>query len=1327
MVGICIWDKMVIKFKKIGIILFSCLYLFSLFLIVFVPYVEAGWGNEFNDSFEDGDYTLNPVWESNDKAFKVEDASDNGVPDRDGTYVLRSNASVSTKLNTSLSGALSVDTHLSFSTYFNDSTVRKLQIALAPTGACNNGDYAGMTFQANGLVQYLVADWQNTNCTYSADTWDHWVMSANPPTGRLNITKNGVRCATNLEPDWTTTNVANVCMVNDRTTSANNESYYLDMIRAGTDDPSLTFVEDDSSAPTFGNETNATGIGVYQNITMNITISDATDIANYTFSWNGTGTALQYTTEINSTFEDSLIDPYWHPISSGVWSIVGGDPPFGKSLKLTPVEDELASLGIYHNFTEGEYSIGALEINLSMNFTITTINNTEIYLSSNNGTTSLPTENMMVVRYEDGGKVRYVPSNGSRITTNCTYAGYPPQNWSFRVDPALGKFNITKNGVSCHQELPFAGSGSTARSFNILGLTHNQVIRPVFFDDINISHISTLSEFTNDTTVQLAGTQTTWNANVSKNLTINIGTPVAWKYYACDSSNRCVVSGTFNFTVGSAQDKDPPTLSSPANDTGIKKNQNITMNITISDATDIANYTFSWNNSGSFVNDTPVQLAGTQTTWNANISKNITANELDIVSWRFYACDSGNFCDVSATSTFNVSDATNPSVTLDSPSNTSSNSNGTVLFKFTPTDNIGLKNASLYSNATGAWGIINSTTSLTNNTQSTLGYTINATGKVIWNVRIYDNGINSAFAANNFTTTIISNIAPTITRNVSVPLSPINSNTSVYLSVNVSDPDSDRIFYVNFTLVYPNGTKITDNVNGTTSDYLVWNSSALSTNVAGIYLWNFTVADNNTNSRGITTSSQLNFSVLTNTSLVNSAAINKTTSVFLGTWLLITSEVIPGEGTNTSYVNFTVVGPDSKTILNKNGTYTVNNIWNSTAFRVNRTGTYEVYVNSSNLQGNTSTKRIAFEVASPTIIVTPSKYIESLDPKGSNVSFNITIRVDSPNAEAYNFTYADYEGLNATYFNITFTPNGDNASMASPILNASIRVDIPTNLNTANKIYATNISIRGRVPGENELLFFSTNITVQIAVNPPAGNVSISRSDNVMCTGSLCNRFDEMTTSEVKSYNFLVNNTGAYQLRACNGYLVNDFASKGFWAASPTNFTVEANASQAVTVLYDPSEETGTFQGDFLANCTYSTTSNTADFPDEANPNNRPFVILKINPVTTTTGGGGGGTSTPTIVVTPLVNISKEVQEILAKAPRCGDLVCQDKPEMGATTSYKESYNICPKDCPFFRKSGEGSRLFINLLVLGGGALAIVSFLNLQKNNRKNKRKKKWT
>ncbi|QQG39107.1 MAG: hypothetical protein HYS32_01470 [Candidatus Woesearchaeota archaeon] len=120
-----------------------------------------------------------------------------------------------------------------------------------------------------------------------------------------------------------------------------------------------------------------------------------------------------------------------------------------------------------------------------------------------------------------------------------------------------------------------------------------------------------------------------------------------------------------NATGVASTDTQAPYFSNSTNNTGVKRYFNASMNVTINDTTDITNYTFSWNESGSFTNDTTVQLAGTQTTWFVNISKNVTnAVYNQIVQWRVYACDSSNNCNTSATENLTIANTVPTASTL---------------------------------------------------------------------------------------------------------------------------------------------------------------------------------------------------------------------------------------------------------------------------------------------------------------------------------------------------------------------------------------------------------------------------------------------------------------------------------------------------------------------------------------------------------------------------------------------------------------------------------------------------------------------------------------
>jgi len=191
------------------------------------------------------------------------------------------------------------------------------------------------------------------------------------------------------------------------------------------------------------------------------------------------------------------------------------------------------------------------------------------------------------------------------------------------------------------QFYPFSTADTTAPTFasaaNATGIQRYSNITM----NITISDETALSSYIfswndtgswiNDSAVTIAGT--TWAGNTSKNITAAINTVVSWRYYANDTSNNWADSGTYTFTVPSS----PPTFSNAVNATGVNIGNNMSMNITISDNLGISSYIFSWNDTGSWVNDSAVITSGTS--YQVNTSKTVTSDPEKSVGWRMYAND----------------------------------------------------------------------------------------------------------------------------------------------------------------------------------------------------------------------------------------------------------------------------------------------------------------------------------------------------------------------------------------------------------------------------------------------------------------------------------------------------------------------------------------------------------------------------------------------------------------------------------------------------------------------------------------------------------------
>ncbi len=95
-----------------------------------------------------------------------------------------------------------------------------------------------------------------------------------------------------------------------------------------------------------------------------------------------------------------------------------------------------------------------------------------------------------------------------------------------------------------------------------------------------------------------------------------------------------------------------------------------------------------------------------------------------------------------------------PSVVLNSPSDGVSVSSGSVMFNYTPSDDYGLQNCSLWANFSGSWQVNQSDSSPSSGTVNSFSVTGLSDGVYVWNVLCYDTGGQDSWAASNYTLTV---------------------------------------------------------------------------------------------------------------------------------------------------------------------------------------------------------------------------------------------------------------------------------------------------------------------------------------------------------------------------------------------------------------------------------------------------------------------------------------------------------------------------------------------------------------------------------------------
>ncbi len=191
--------------------------------------------------------------------------------------------------------------------------------------------------------------------------------------------------------------------------------------------------------------------------------------------------------------------------------------------------------------------------------------------------------------------------------------------------------------------------------------------------------------------------------------------------------------------------------------------------------------------------------------------------------------------------------------------------------------------------------VSSNSSSVVNNTNNSILYSLDETGDYVWNIKVYDNDTNDAFATSNYTITISeSNSAPILTANVTSP-DLIYENTDWLINITASDTDDN--YLSTYTQFYVNDTKI-----------------------GGLQYYNLT---NNTNSL-IATLSSSNFETLDNLTAeiilgddtINNSAVNLTGEVGQDNLTCWFNPTYQDEGVRDVWCNLTTF--DGETVLNAN-------------------------------------------------------------------------------------------------------------------------------------------------------------------------------------------------------------------------------------------------------------------------------------------------------------------------------------------------------------------------------------------------------------------------
>ncbi len=678
-------------------------------------------------------------------------------------------------------------------------------------------------------------------------------------------------------------------------------------------------------------------------------------------------------------------------------------------------------------------------------------------------------------------------STGSQINLNSTnITGTSNQtNWSYTL-PNTGKYYW--NVYSC-DAVGNCAFNSTNNSFTIsflsipINLTSpsNNYISPnnyittngtATFNTLNSpSNVSIFTNITGSWVINQTNSTPVNNTATIFNLTNIPDGTYLWSYQACDNSSFCNFSSNRTFTIDTHASSISFTTGTPSNNSNLSQTY-IFANVTYS-TLNFANVTFNIYNQTSLVNSTTYSTFIYSINWtnlpNAFYYINATISDL---------LDNQN-----STGTYRIMlDTQAPSANLISPTNNSILNSSTITINSSASDNMALRNVSLY---------INNTLNQTNSSG------INNTNYIfplsfidgLWKVMIQACdwvGLCTNSSTNSFT---IDTHASNISYTTGTPSN--NSYLSQnYIFVNVT---TSPLNFANISFVLSNLSGVINN-----TIYSVWslgNNTINFTNLAnGEYWFNVSIADllDNINSTptqniyldtqapNITLNSPTNNEILTNNLTTFNATVSDNIAI-----------------SNVSlYINNTL------NQTNSSGFNNTNYIFNQTL----NDGWWNYTINSCDKAGN---------------CVNSSTYTFAVVSHYPNINY-LTITTSNNSNLSQNWLYLSVNTSTMFFSNITYYLYNSTSIVNSTTYNTNITSINFTNLN--NSYYWFNVSIADIADQINSTPTYKSTLDIISFYNSAASPNPAQPNSNVTFSSNVSDNF--VNISNVSLYiNNILNDT----------------------------------------------------------------------------------------------------------------------------------------------------------------------------------------------------------
>lgn len=436
----------------------------------------------------------------------------------------------------------------------------------------------------------------------------------------------------------------------------------------------------------------------------------------------------------------------------------------------------------------------------------------------------------------------------------------------------------------------------------------------------------------------------------------------------------------------------------------------------------------------------------------------------------------------------------------------------------------------------------------------------------------------------------------------------VNYSGSVFDTLSVTLEDSGDLYRYIYVTMVRDDLAMNVNTTGVMSD-LVFNTSTTGTrwaNFSGDHpslsfgSHNITYFANDTSGR-VNHTDIVTFTINDITlPVINSNSTSPASPVYNSNVTIIANVTDPES--SIVWVNFTFLSPNGTNVIdNENGTNYNTDLWNSSSYVIDREGEWQITINVSNVNNQSSSSTFNLTIDLGTMTVTSPEGDQNYSfsqVAGSSTLFNITLTHNGTSNNTIDLNLTSELNITSN-FTVTF---GEDPTTVEESETQRILVNITLSSSLASGTYNGNITWNRT---DTNTIAQSGVIEIEIENSALVGEVDIVNSSWAA----------SITTITSQNIAFLINATGNFNLSECLFSIISTISGASI-TSSPSNFDMENGTSQTVNTTISSTSGGNDASAIITLKCT--ATSSGGKNSDSVGGS----FAVSVPPV-----GGGGGSS----------------------------------------------------------------------------------------------------